>query len=439
MARGNFHRELTAAACLPFVLVAVEGSVLAVLVRIMFEGAVDVRLLNYASGMLAIIPALANITSFVWVRVSHGRDKVRFITALQWVVVVSSVLIAAAPRTGLGLAMVLLTALTARAAWAGMLSVRSTVWKLNYPKRQRAQLTGRFARVQVALIAALSLGLGKAMDEYDFAYRVLLPIGAAIGAVGVWNWSRVRVRTHRRLLKEERETEPGAAPSFNPVKLLQVVRDDRAYDAFMASQFLLGLGNIMAMSLVAIVMRERFEADYFVSLLVSTAISLGVMPLAIPFWARLLDKTHIVHFRAIHSWVFVVALACIFFGAFYEILWLVFAYSVLKGIAFGGGALAWTLGHLDFAPPDKASLYGGVHVTLTGVRGLIAGIGGVTLYEGLETWSVGAGSYVFVFCWSMAVLGGLGFVLMSRRMIREGGRAPAERTGEVDPPSRANA
>lgn len=441
ISRRNYARELTAAFFLPFVLAVFEGSVISVLVRLAFEGqpGVPPRLLNYVVGTLAIIPALANITSFVWVKLSHGVDKVRFIVTLQGVVIAMAIVIAFAPRSLVGLFMIVAAVFTAKACWAGILSVRSTVWKLNYPQARRASLTGKFATVQVTMIAILSLGLGMAMDADPRAFRVLLPVGAVLAFCGVWQWRKVRVRTHRKLLRRERAADALNAPSFNPAKLLGVVRHDRAYDMFMASQFLLGLGNIMASSLLAITLRERFEANYLLSLLLSTALPLVMMPVTIPLWARLLDRTHIVHFRAIHSWVFVAALACLFLGSRLGVLPLLIGYSVFTGIAFGGGVLAWTLGHLDFAPRHKESLYGGVHVTLTGVRGLLAGVAGVTLYEGLETLERGAGSYVFAGCLALAAGGALGFVVMSRRMHALGIRTRAERTGEVDPPGRANA
>jgi hypothetical protein len=45
--------------------------------------------------------------------------------------------------------------------------------------------------------------------------------------------------------------------------------------------------------------------------------------------------------------------------------------------AFAGGKLGWNLGHNDFASDDQSTLYMGIHVTLTGVRGLIAPLAGV--------------------------------------------------------------
>ena len=69
--------------------------------------------------------------------------------------------------------------------------------------------------------------------------------------------------------------------------------------------------------------------------------------------------------------------------------------AIGQGLHQGGGSLAWTLGHLDFSRRHDAELYMGVHVTLTGLRGLIAPFVGVAL-GGLIGW--GAWAVALVLC-----------------------------------------
>ncbi|GJM19424.1 MAG: hypothetical protein DHS20C14_16370 [Phycisphaeraceae bacterium] len=460
MARHNYRRELIAACSFPFALVLFEGSVLSVLVRIGFEGQVSGALLNAVSALISVVPALANLSSFFWVRLAHGQHKIRAITRVQAIMLVAAFGMALAPRNAFGLILIAVAALTARTCWAGFSSIRSTVWRNNYRAGVRARITGRFAMVGPTLIALLSLGLGLAIDlagrEHSGlgellarwglepsagdlswgVFRVAVPVGCVLGIVGLWSWSGIRVREHRRLLRLERETDAGEAPSFNPIALVNVVRKDRDYDKFMTAQLLLGLGNITTFSLLAIVLREYFGAGYFRSLVVTTAISLLVMPMAVPFWAKMLDGMHIARFRAYHSWVFVVSIGVLFAACWTRTFWPLYVFAALRGVAFGGGALGWTLGHLDFASDHNSSNYMGVHVTLTGVRGVLAGVGGVTLYEGLERVAPGAGVWVFVLCGGLTTLGALGFVALSRDLRKRGKMGPRGRritAADADP------
>lgn len=420
MSRRNYRYELRSALVLPFLMAVFEGSLISILVRIAFEDNVNQDLLNSLSGVIAVAPALGNLTSFVWVRLSHGRGKIRFITTLQAVMIGLAAIMAIAPRNEIGLWVITVVVLLGRSTWAGVTTIRSTIWKQNYPDADRARVTGRFAQIMVLTIAVLAMSLGALMEWQEWTFRVAVPIGCVMGLVARWCWGRIRVRGHAGLVARERETSGRSGPSFNPLRMAGVLAGDRRYGAYMGCQFLLGIGNIMSMALLAVILRERFGLDYFGGLLAGSSIQYGVMPLVIPLWAKLLDRTHIVRYRAIHSWVFVVALGLLLTATVTGWVWLVFVFAVIKGVAFAGGVLGWTLGHLDFAPPERTSEYMGVHVTLTGVRGVISAACAVPMYELLGGDQGGATPAVAV-CLVLTTMGAIGFVAM-QPMVRGHGR-----------------
>lgn len=416
MARANYRREAASAFFIPFALAATEGSIVSVLVRLSFEGRVNPLLLNLAVGVLAAAPAMANIFSFAWVRASHGVRKIPFINGLQIGVLALVLAIALAPTNGPGLVVTTLAVVAARMCWSGLITIRSTVWRYNYPRDLRARITGKFATIQVLMIALLSLGLGQAMDANEIAFRVLLPVGVVLAGVGVWQYSRVRMRGEATLLRGERTGEAARAASLNPWSIVRTLREDRPFGRFMAAQFLLGTGNMMSMAPLVLILREDFGLGYLGSLLITASIPMAVMPLAIPFWARLLDHTHIVRFRTIHSWAFLVSLGLILVGILLDAPWLLFLGAIAKGVAFGGGVLAWNLGHLDFAPAGRESQYMGVHVTLTGVRGALAPMIGVTIYTMASGvgFAGSAGAWTYGLCLLIAAAGTASFFVLAR-------------------------
>jgi hypothetical protein len=354
MARHSYRRELLAAAFLPWLVAIVEGGVIGVIVKKSFDGVVGDTPLNYAVALLTAAPAFANITSFVWVRLTHGKHKIRSVNALQIVVATLICLLAVAPRSPIGLVMVLACAVGARVCLAGVVTLRATVWRLNYAKPVRARMTSRITVVVTIVLASVGGLVGLAMDRDPDSFRLLAPVSAVLASVGIWSWSKIRVRGHKRLLREEMESEGDGRPSFNPLRMLDLLLTDRRYGFFMLCQFLIGVGNLMLIPVLVVVVKDVFDLDYFRSILVTHMIPILVMPLIVTQWAKLLDAWHIATYRALHSWLFVIMAGLMFASVRTDAIWLLYAAVVVRGVAFAGGALAWNLGHNDFAQDPLA-------------------------------------------------------------------------------------
>lgn len=419
MSRANYRRELVASAFLPCLIALVEGGVIGVIVKKYFDGVVGESALNYAVATVTAAPAFANITSFLWARLTHGRHKIRSINTLQIVVAALIALMSFAPRSVFGLVLVVACAVAARVCLAGVVTMRATVWRMNYPKRVRAHLTSRIATVVTITMATVGGVVGWAMDRDPGAFRLIPLASVVLASLGIWSWSKIRIRGHRKLIREELANGGAGRPSFNPLRMLSLLLTDRRYGFFMLCQFLIGVGNLMLVPILVVVVKDVFDLDYKRSMLVTHVIPILIMPVFLTQWAKLLDAWHIATYRALHSWVFVVMAGLMFVSVRLELVWVLYAAVLVRGIAFAGGALAWNLGHNDFARDDNASQYMAVHVTLTGIRGLVASFIGVALYEWLERRQPGAGSFVFVLGGVVVAVGAVGFYLLHRVVTRE--------------------
>jgi len=423
LARANYARELRASFFLPWAIAATEGSVIGFIVRKLYDGVVPDTLLNFLVAALIAAPALANITSFGWAIAVSGRKKIPFITGLQIMVVVAIMAIAAAPRSPSGLFIIVAAAYISRICLAGVVTIRATVWGVNYPT-QRARMTGKFQAVSVTISSLIAIGLGYAMQYSENSYRILIPIFGLIALIGVGAYARIKVRTESTILaREQAQSDESTSPLANIKSLLRgiirVMFDDRDYRRYQTCQFMIGIGNMMSWAPFVIIAKEQFGLDYLPGLMLTQVIPLLMMPIFIPFWAKFMDRVHIVTFRAVHSWVFVVTFVLSLIAAQTDTLWLLYAASVARGIAFGGGALAWNLGHLQYVKPERSTDYMAVHVTLTGVRGLTAPFLGVALYSLYESIWPGEGSLVFAVGLVITLCGTFGFKSLSRAVIKQ--------------------
>lgn len=417
LTRAQYPRELRAWIFLPVMLGVLEGGAVGVLVKIGFAGTVPPLVLDIAVAMLAAAPAFANILSFMWATASHGRNKVRFATRLMIVTAMLVALVAVAPRNTLGLWLIVFAVVAARMFWSGVITLRSTVWRANYPPHERARLAGNFSAMQAIVVAATATLLGLALERWDDAFRFVYPIAAVVGVFGAMQYNRIRVRGHRALINRERAhaEETNGRAIFDPRAFINVLRDDRRFRNYMLAMFVFGFGNLMVLAPLVLVVTERFQFTHFPAMLVTAAIPVALMPITIPFWSQYFDRVHILQYRSIHCWVFVTMIATVAIAALFRIPELLFVSAIIKGVAFGGGVLGWNLGHHDFAPKHLASQYMGVHVTLTGMRGIIAPFIGVPLYRFFENWKPGMGGLVFLVCLAISLTGAIWFQVLRHR------------------------
>ncbi len=421
MLRASYSRELLAWWFLPLMLGAVEGGAMGNIVRRAFNDTpgVSTPMLNFAVAAVVASPSLANITSFVWASLAWGRDKIRFIVGLQLATAACVCTVGFASENGVGLFMLVSLVIASRIAWTGVITLRTTVWANNYPRADRSKIAGRLATVQAIVFAFVGVGIGKAMDWNERSFHLLVPLSALGGLVGVWIYSKVRLRGQRRLARSERAAAAHHNLTMNPFSVLRVLLHDARYRRFMTFMFIFGLGNLRLTAPLAIVLHEKFHVGYATGILITTTIPAIVMPIAIPLWQPLMARSHIVQFRSIHAWSYVSASLVFLLAAFTGWLWLMFVASLLTGIGNSGGVLAWNLGHQDFAPPGRDSQYMGVHITLTGIRGLMAPFLAVGIYQWFDSGAAGAGIWVFAVCLVLNVAGAMGFMMLARGMPRQ--------------------
>ena len=169
---------------------------------------------------------------------------------------------------------------------------------------------------------------------------------------------------------------------------------------------------------LAIALADQFHVGYQEGIAITTVIPLICLTLAIPFWRRRLQRMHVIEFRSFHVWSFVVATSLVLLGtATRRIEWLYLG-AMVVGFGWGGGALAWNLGHQHFASPDRDAEYMGVHVTLTGIRGVIGPILGVQIYVLLSRFGMQGSALLicFAICLAMNFTGAIGFVWLAKTL-----------------------
>ena len=167
MSRRNYRWELRGALMIPAAVACVEGNVVGVIAKKEFvgpTGADNASALNYVVAALAAAGPLAMLTSVVWTRVFHGRDRVRCANALQVGLIACVLGLALAPFNALGIVMFVAFTLAARSLATGIVTARADIWRANYARSARARMTGKLTIVTTLVVSVTSLVIAASMD-----------------------------------------------------------------------------------------------------------------------------------------------------------------------------------------------------------------------------------------------------------------------------------
>ena len=418
MAQKSYRREQLTELTLPVALSLMEGG---------FVSVVAAKAFNVPPWVIAVIsaaPMFGNLSSYFWNRLAAARPKVPMLTILQALVLLCVLAIAVSPRTGASTWVLLISVVLARILIAGILTVRSVTWSLNYPRALRATVTSRLqALASLVVVVATSIA-GLVLDAHPENFRWLYAAGALVGGYGVWAFRSVQVIGEKRqqVLERRGQRDPTNRNSF-----LAILRADPRYARYQWHQFVSGGANMMIEPPLVYLITKQIGASYVASIgivmLIPFLLNLATMPL----WARYLDRVHVAEFRARQNLLWVVGVVIMFWGALtLSLLWLAIG-RIVCGITNGGGSLAWQLGHNDFAPRDQLAAYMGIHVTLTGVRGAFAPFLGMALYlgwdaQGYVPGSTGMGAWLFLLSAALAVIAWRGFHVLQKEI---GPRVPS--------------
>jgi hypothetical protein len=336
-------------------------------------------------------PVLINLLNVLWSVMVRGRPRVP-----MFLVLASGALIAVC---SIGLTN---AAWQPWAAWvfagqvalvhlflSGLVTLRTTMWMVNYPYVCRARMAGRIQTLVQLLTLLTAAGLSIVFDQSPGYYRIVYPGVALLGLLSLWPIRRMHMRREKAELRRFREHlarqashNGGRAGLWSGVKeSFAILRDDRDYAKYMLAQFLLGSANFFTDPILVNILARRLNFTYFHSTLLLHTVPVIMLLVSIRFWARYFDYGGVLRFRIYNSACWVasyvgVMLAVLIIGrsphgGLIPAVAVLVVGRVFNGVARGGGDIAWNIGHLHFAREHQTELYMGIHVALTGLRGLI--------------------------------------------------------------------
>ncbi|MCY4144169.1 MAG: MFS transporter [Gammaproteobacteria bacterium] len=411
--KRSLKREQLNDLTVPVALAMLEGG---------FVGVIADKIYEVPAGVLALLTSAAfigNLSSYFWTRISSARAKVPVIVGMQILTLLCLLLIVAAPLNAWGTVMLIVSVVCARCLTAGTVTLRSVVWSLNYPRSIRARTTGRLHVFTSVVMVATTLVAGPILDANPLSFRWMYVVGILIALIGTWSYSRVQVAGELRHRVFERQLKSQSNREGQRIGFLQILRNDRNFARYELYQFLSGVSNMILEAPLVYLVSRQLQASYTVSIAVIMAIPFLARTVSVPLWARYFDVVHVAKFRTRLSGVWVLSQLILWVGAILGSVVVLGLAQAISGIGRGGGTIAWQLGHNDFAPREKLSAYMSVHVTLTGIRGVLSALLGITLFVGWSNISwlpdfPGIGGHLFLLAAGIGTWSWIGFIFLHR-------------------------
>lgn len=382
LSRRNYAIEFRHILLWAIVVGAIEGNI---------AGIVAYKTFNASAALTSLIwsiPVFMNTLNLFWSVYFRGRPRVTTMVRLALAVLVCVLSLGMTPSGPWWSGWLFAAQMCAtHFFFSGLTTLRSSIWNVNYPKSHRGRIVGNLQTLRLLVLMLSGATITWLFDHDPGLYRYIYPTLVVVGLVSLLPIRRLRIRGENRELRHyraitQRPRRPMLAQLVSGLReAATVMRQDRRFARYMNAQFLLGAAAFSTDGLLVRILPERLGFGYFASGFLMLQLPVIVMLTSIRVWAPLFDRVGALHFRVRNSacWVLVYAFTTVsmllveFGGQGVLTVALVFlvAGRVVQGFCQGGGAIAWSIGHLHFAPPHQADLYMSIHVALTGLRGML--------------------------------------------------------------------
>ena len=280
------------------------------------------------------------------------------------------------------------------------------MFRVLYPDTHRSTAVGLLRAVSAISGLSVTITSWWWFALWPGLYSLLFCIMGVMLVSSAWYYSKIPVARKSIFDQENRQ---GLVKAF--MNGCRVFFSDRRFVLYQFGFALAGIANHIGLYLVPRVMREEAGASDSTIRFVAAVMPVLLLVMTAPLWGRYMDKKSPMTARGIFNVLQIFAFVFYALGGITQQVWPLFVGGAIHALSNGGGAINWLTGSMYFAKPEHASLYNGIHVFLTGVRGFIGPPLAMFLFVETETIGnltiegLGMGPWVFLVSATLSLLG----------------------------------
>lgn len=285
-----------------------------------------------------------------------------------------------------------------------------SMWQANVSAVARSRLWGLTVTTATLISMAATYVAGRVLDHDPWSYTWLLPAGGLIAMLSIFILAQSPLRGQYKL-------ENAAVPVnvrqivIRPIQsFVELLKRDRLYLHFEMAFFLYGFAVMLLFPVMPIFMVDAAQMNYEQAGIASGILAQVGLVLLSPVWGQLMDRSGPVKLCAIIFAILATFPGILLLGLHmadsFPLYLVVYGGYLVFGCAMAGINVAWSLGPIHFAGSADASGYSGAHVTITGIRGVLAPLTGaiVLKYLGYEPVFIASMSLFLVGCAGMLII-----------------------------------
>ncbi len=249
---------------------------------------------------------------------------------------------------------------------------QNVILQNKFRKENRGLLFGYTASIITIVMITVSYITGILMDRNEQFFRIYFIFVGIMGFISMLVLSMIKVN---------KKSLPPSKFSFNKIFIqpivgaFEVLKKDKNFAIFQRNFFIYGFAYLSLLPAIPKYLVDYLGWDYSKTFIGKSIISqLGILILA-PLAGKIHDKKSPAYFTGFTFLILALYPFFLFISSFYtgQIYSMILVYTAfaLFGVGMAGMVISWNISSLFFAGQKDVSMYQSVHVTLTGLRGMI--------------------------------------------------------------------
>ena len=259
----------------------------------------------------------------------------------------------------------------------------NSIYQHNIRNANRGVMFGYAASLTTLITLLGSYLAGRVLDADENWFRVFFAIVGVLGCYSSFLLALIKV--------EKKNFDPSTRIDLkklfiSPVlRAFEVMKKNRNFSIFQRNFFIYGIGFLIIVPVIPKYLVEILKMSYTSSFVGKAVITQIPILILAPIAGKVFDKKNPANFSSIafaslSLYPLLLFISSFFIGSTIAVFLTYFAF-LMYGIAMSGILISWSISSNYFAGNEDAAMYQSVHVTLTGVRGLIVPVLGFIIMK----------------------------------------------------------